>query len=363
MISPKRIVAIILSMLMLSLVACGSSDDDPVSTTTTTTFDSEDLFYATMRETTPVYDPISAEGEQEGLFGLLPEGLIEGESPAWGNEVLLYKVYFTLRDFRSPRDEGVVDRSNLYKLLYDAESVFTDGYEFAEALATPRTIASPFAGIDTSATVFTHAVNSIEESEDDEGADDEAAGDETTSLAYKVTGDVIEVLVSWKWSEEALPNKAERGIAYYVYDKTTQDITIDMVYSVDYDISSPESTYNLRCKASGNIADHSFNFNYIINDTKIIAKGVSQGDGNYVIFKYTTGLETKYLKVPVGEGEQFFKDVFEGIEPVPDEIDDPNGYLEWIDAQTFMDEDDLLTSTEQLNVGVEGIAGTINLDF
>jgi hypothetical protein len=113
MISPKRIVAIILSMLMLSLMACGSSDDDPVSTTTTTTFDSEDLFYATMRETTPVYDPISAEGEQEGLFGLLPEGLIEGESPAWGNEVLLYKVYFTLRDFRSPRDEGVVDRSNL----------------------------------------------------------------------------------------------------------------------------------------------------------------------------------------------------------------------------------------------------------
>lgn len=352
--------AVICSLFLFLLTGCGSDSDSTSSASLT----SEDLFYETMRETTPVYDPLEAEALQTGAMVVPLEAMINAED--WGSGEVLYSVYFTLRDFQSPRDEGVVDRSNLYKLLFDAELVLVDRYSLTETLATAKAIASPFAGIDTSATLFTNAANNILLS-DDEAANESFDADENPSVAYRLTGDIVEALVTWKCVDPGNPDKHEIGIAYYTYDKSTEDITIDMVYSVDYDISSPESTYNLRCKASGNIAEHSFQFNYLIGTTSIIAKGVSQGDGNYTIFKYKSGLNTRYLKVPAGEGESFFKDIYDGgsVEAVedPSGIADPDGYLTWVQSEPFMDSDDLLTSTVQLNVGVTDLEGTINLDY
>ncbi|MBI5552851.1 MAG: hypothetical protein HY911_15180 [Desulfobacterales bacterium] len=335
------------SLLCFALVLnCGGSSstaltpDDPE-------LSSQDLFYATISETTPVYTLLDATAVRAAAP---PRGL-----PAeWGSEAgPLYSIFFTLREFQSPRDEGVVDRSNLYKLLYDAESVLMSGYESAEELPEPIQIPSPFAGIDTSETLFTRAAN-IE--------------DDALSIAYSDSDERLEALITWKWTEEQNPDKAERGIAYYVLDKATQNVSIDMVYSVDYDISSPESTYNLRCKASGNAAAHSFEFSYLIGTTAIIAKGVSQGADNYVIFKFSTGGgDAYYLKVAAEAGEAFFKDVYEGSEaaPVtdPSGIDDEQGYLDWIEAQAFMTESDLLTSTVDLNVGDDDYAGLIDLVF
>lgn len=348
----KRNVALVLYTLfcLFLMVGCNSSSDSTSASTSDTGLASGELFYETMKDTTPVYEPDSVEGLSAGSYVVPAEAMIDSEEWLSGN--LLYSVYFTLRDFQSPRDEGVVDRSNLYKLLYDAETVLTGSYSYAEELAEPQAIASPFAGIDTSGSVFTHAAN---------------LEDDSLSVAYCDTDSSLEALITWKWLENDNPDKAERGIAYYVYDKETQDVQIDMVYAVDYDISTPETEYNLRCRATGNAADHSFQFNYIIGSTKIIAKGVSQGEDNYVIFKFTGGEETDYLKVPAGEGEAFFVDIYEndneGIVIDPSSIEDGNGYLTWIDAEEFMTESDLLTSTEQLNVDVDGLEGTINLNY
>jgi hypothetical protein len=310
---------------------------------------SEDLFYANMQDTTPVYSLTTSQSARTSALAAPNKGL-PGRG-AWGDPDILYSVFFTLREFQSPRDEGVVDRSNFYKLLYDAETVLSYAYTQATELPEPTLIASPFAGIDTGATQFTHAAN---------------VEDEELSIAYRQTDETLEALVTWIWRDDGNPLKAERGIAYYVLNKTTHDVSIDMVYSVDYDTSNPESTYNLRCKARGNTVDHSFEFNYLIGTTAIIAKGVSQGDGQYMIFKYSTGGEANYLRVPADSGEDFFIGLYENpVAPItdPEELEDENEYLVWITEEPFMTQDDLLTSTEQLNIGDEESAGTVYLNF
>jgi len=336
------------------LLGCNSDSDDATTSNNNPGLSSGELFYAAMRETTPVYEPISVEDEALKLAGFVVpvHPLIGAED--WSSGELLYSVYFTLRDFQSPRDEGVVDRSNFYKLLYDAENVFSGAYRSADRLPSALAIASPFAGIDTSATLFESAAN-IEH--------------DSLSVAYTDTDETLEALVTWKWTEEENPDKAERGIAYYIYNKQSKDITIDMVFAVDYDISTPATDYNLRCKAAGNTVDHSFQFSYLINSTAIIAKGVSQGLDNYVIFKYSCdgGANTYYLRVPAEQGEAYFKDIYdnhpEEIVTNPALLEDDEDYLAWIEAEPFMVGADLLTSTAQLNIGVEGLEGTINLDF
>lgn len=345
---------LILPMLCLFLMpGCGNESSDR-TTMNFTDNGSQELFYENMRETTPVYEPISVEEEALKLAGFVVpvDPLIQTEE--WSTSELMYSVYFTLRDFQSPRDEGVVDRSNFYKLLYDAENVLSGAYDSADQLPSALAIASPFAGIDTSAALFANAAN---------------VEDDSLSVAYTDTDETLEALITWKWTEESYPDKAERGIAYYIYNKSTKDISIDMVFSVDYDISSPATEYNLRCKATGNSTDHSFQFNYLINSTAIIAKGVSQGQDNYVIFKYSSdgGTNTYYLRVAAEEGEAYFKDICENH---PEEVlTDPAGmvdgedYLAWIEPEPFMTQADLLTSTEQLNIGVAVLEGTINLDF
>ncbi len=342
------------ALSVVILLGCNSDSDDATTSNNNSGLSSGDLFYATMRETTPVYEPISVEDEALKLAGFVVpvQPLIGAED--WSSGEMLYSVYFTLRDFQSPRDEGVVDRSNFYKLLYDAENVLSGAYDSADQLPSALAIASPFAGIDTSAALFANAAN-IE--------------DDSLSVAYTDTDETLEALMTWKWTEESDPDKAERGIAYYVYNKSTKDISIDMVFSVDYDISSPATEYNLRCKATGNSTDHSFQFNYLINSTSIIAKGVSQGQDNYVIFKYSSdgGTNTYYLRVPAEEGEAYFKDICENhpeeVVTNPALLVDDENYLAWIEPEPFMDQTDLLTSTEQLNVGVGSLEGTNNLDF
>jgi hypothetical protein len=307
------------SLLCFALVLnCGGSGSTAV-TPDDPELSSQELFSATMSETTPVYSLLEPTAARAA--SVTPQDMVE-----WGNGAgPIYQLFFTLREFQSPRDEGVVDRSNFYKLLYDAENALLGAYESAADLDEPVQIASPFAGIDTSGTLFSKAAN-IES--------------DAQSIAYNNTDEALEALMTWKWTEEENPDKAERGIAYYVLDKATQDVSIDMVFSVDYDIATPESTYNLRCKATGNAADHSFEFNYLIGTTAIIAKGVSQGENNYVIFKYSSGGNTYYLRMPAEAGEEDFKTFYEQGTPIddPNEIEDEEGYLDWIEAQAFMTE-------------------------
>ena len=139
------------------------------------------------------------------------------------------------------------------------------------------------------------------------------------------------------------------------------------LYKLLYDTSDTATEYNLRCIASGNVSDHTFQFNYRIGSNQILAKGISQGEGNYVIFKFDDGDGPYYLRASADEDEQFFKDIFDnngvGVETLAENIEDPQGYLTWIEAQSFMEAADLLTDTAGLNSGISELEGTINLDF
>jgi hypothetical protein len=69
-----------------------------------------------------------------------------------------------------------------------------------------------------------------------------------------------------------------------------------MTYSVDYDLSDTATYYNTRCYVTGNAGTNTFEFKYIVGNNTIVAKGVSRGAGNYMLFKYAgPATDEKYI--------------------------------------------------------------------
>lgn len=56
----------------------------------------------------------------------------------------MYSVFFALREYVHASDSGVVDRANLYRLLYDVETLFSGMTTEVVALTTPGIIDPPF---------------------------------------------------------------------------------------------------------------------------------------------------------------------------------------------------------------------------
>jgi hypothetical protein len=285
------------------------------------------------------------------VFPPAPEGKTGASArPAtgeWGSGNPLYSVYFTMREFLPERDEGVVDRSNLYKMLYDVDNVFAGASTAAQPIPEQEIVA-PFSQLGS--VVCDRVLN------------DEA---DKVSVGFKETEESIHAVMSWIWSDG--PSKAEYGVAVASYDKATQDLTVDMTYSVDYDISNPLAEYCLRCWVAGNTQEHTFEFKYIIGNTQIVAKGVSQGEGQSMLFKYANPSDpVRYIVVPADADETFFiaqnadpTQVFTDPLALPASVSD---YREWVENTAFFEAENLVTDVSTLNAG-NAMAGTIYLNF
>lgn len=289
----------------------------------------------------PVFPPAA-----EGKTGPSPRTA----SLQWGSGNILYSVYFTMREFLPERDEGVVDRSNLYKMLYDVDTVFSGASPAAQSIPE-QAIVAPFSQLGS--VVCDRALN------------DEA---NNVSVGLKETEESIHAVMAWIWSDgPSNPDKAEYGVAVASYDKATKDLTVDMTYSVDYDTSDPLAEYCLRCWVLGNTQEHTFEFKYIIGDTRIVAKGVSQGEGQFMLFKYASSVEpVRYIVVPADADETFFiaqnadpTQIFSDPLALPASVSD---YREWVENTAFFEAENLLTDVSTLNAGNDR-AGTIYLNF
>jgi len=241
----------------------------------------------------------------------------------------------------------VVDRANLYKLLLDVDTVYSGLSSEAQTI-TEQTVTPPFSQL--SSVVCDKAYN------------DEA---NQRAIALKSSSTETQAIQTWIWTDAA--NKAEYGIASLSYNRLTNDITIEMTYSVDYDTSDTDTTYNMRCQVEGNTEQNSFQFKYIIDTAKIVAKGISEGEGNYMLFKYARASdEAKYLVVPAGTNESFFINVNNWpINIITDPASLPAtvaDYKDWVTSEAFFTADNLVTDISTLNSG-NSKEGTIYLNY
>lgn len=144
----------------------------------------------------------------------------------------IYEVFNAFREYLDSRDSGVIDSSNIYKLLFDAAIVYDMAITEVTALATPTAIPSPF----------------------DFGNTPPTYTDASDNYAMLRNGDTIHALLTWTWDESPTMSY---GIIEGNFNDTTGNVTLDMVYLVDYPLSD-EPDYCLRTHISGNEDTHQF---------------------------------------------------------------------------------------------------------
>jgi hypothetical protein len=298
---------------------------------------SANTFYTNAANTTPVFKPSSASGAG-----------VNTASSSWESGNPLYSVYYSLREFISSRDEGHVDRSNIYKLLIDVDSVFS-GLSGSAGSITAQSVTPPFAGLP--AVTCNQAYN-----------------DTSGRKAIAMTETTVETsaIISWIWGSGG---QEEYGIAALVFNKSTHDITIDMTYSVDYNLSDTATDYNMRCHVTGNPNTNTFQYKYLIGDRAIVAQGVSQGAGNYMLFKYKgDDNAVKYIVASAEAGESYFKaenttpaNIY-GTTEVNNLPASVATYQNWVVSTNFFSSSDLVTNLNQLNIG-NSKAGTIYINY
>jgi hypothetical protein len=315
------------------LVSCGRQTS---SSTSSGTSSDTTLFYTNVSGAAPVFLPVSASSSS-----------IHAASSSWESGTALYSVFYSLREFLHSRDEGVVDRANLYKLLYDVDTVYSGLYSSAVSIES-ITITSPFSSFGSISCnrILNDDVNN-------------------RAIAMTETSTQIDAFINWIWTSSS--TQKEYGLAHLIYNKVTRDISVDMVFSVDYNLANTATDYNLRCQVDGNAAANNFQFKYIIDSHKIVAKGISKGVGNYTLFKYVDASNPeKYIVVPAESGESYFvsqnstpTNIYSSGEALPTTV---ASYESWVQSTNFFVSTDLLTDISTLNAG-NGRAGTIFFNY
>lgn len=301
-------------------------------------------FYSAGADPTPVFDP------SVGVTA----------AATWGAGNTMYDIYYTLREYVHSRDSGVVDRANLYRLLYDVETLFSSMTGEVVALSVPQIIVPPF---DFSNNVTYEA----------------AVNDETQERAAAMifADATTRGIVSWIWRETDLPNKREVGVLEASFDHTSKALSVDFIFCVDYDTSTTLSDYNNRTRITGNSATHAFEFAQTIGGSsessklvQIVGKGISQGAGNYFLFKVKSnnndGFNTPLYLVVSAEADEDTLETFDvsteaytDVASLPASVAD---YKSYVESTSFFAFADLLTDLANLNQG-NSKAGTIYLDY
>lgn len=303
----------------------------------------EVLFYSSARETTPEI-PEAASARSTS-----------GDPSEWtsGSGNPLYVVFNLLREFNPEIHEGVLDRSNLYKVLYDVGNLIPEN---PVELAAPAAVQSPF---DFGSATRTYAYGADQEltfESDYEGISD---------YAMNVDGTAIEALVTYVWREG---EKYERGVFQADYDAATGDIEIQLVHLVTY---ADGESYSNRVFVSGNETDHTFTIKSLnagksatagegTANSSIVGTGVSMSDStdDYFLVKVLAGslTEPSYYKLPAGATEEELQ-AYPWDGRALSDIDDPHGYATAVEALEMYTINDAILSVDGF------VGGTNDLQF
>ena len=325
--------------LLISVIGCGTT----TSTSSTTPIE----FYATATDTTPVFDPAST-----GSASIMS---------TWESGNAIYSVFYAMQEYVDSRDNGVIDRANIYRLLYDVDTLFNGLKDSAVALPAAKVITPPFNF--GNGRTYESAYNNTSNN---------------SSIALTETSAEARAIIGWVWTDST-PKKAESGVLEATYDKVTEDITVDFIFSVDYNTDDTITDYNNRTWLSGNASTHTFQFKQTIGGsdevtsslTQIIGQGISQGAGNYFLFKVKANDDSnfstpKYLVVSAEATESTLMAIDPTTEAYTDTASLPatvDEYVTYVSTAEFFAYSDLLTDTLELNSGSVTHEGTIYLDY
>jgi hypothetical protein len=258
----KNMVALPL-VAMLGIVGCGGGSSSRSSGGSNT------LFVA-VRATVPSFTATVSTGVAKTDIGESSAPLI--------SDMAMNVAFQLLRSYTYPDDEGKIDMSNIYKVLYEAGRYLDEAPERCSPISAVADGAiSPFQFSDFLGQTY------------DCGGTMAESGGYGSSVAYRVSGDQKYLLASYKWAPES-DQQIAIGVIEAAYDVATQDVSLIFAQAVDYPAGSSMggetgSGFATRARITGNAGTHAFELKMLAQYVSLVGKGVSQGAGNYFLFR------------------------------------------------------------------------------
>jgi hypothetical protein len=241
-----------------------------------------------------------------------------------------FRIFNAFQEYVVSRDQGVIDQSNIYKVLNDVDGLFQNALDtttphngtFGDSI-TNYTVESPF-NFGTGPRKYSYI---------------------SDHFALHKSGDTIFALLTWTW-ERAGENQKTYGVTQSSFNNLTGEMLVDLVAFVDY---TAMDDYCYRMYIQGNKLTHKFDFKYVgangvtpSGAVSIIGSGISKSANNsdYFIIKMIDDGQLKaypdgrYFKFTVTSNEDSLRAYArEGYEKSA--IADPDGYLQKIDSMNF----------------------------
>jgi len=245
----------------------------------------------------------------------------------WESGDSIYEMYMKLRDFDPSIHSGVIDSSNVYKLIYDAGGLYNEAKENGESITSQ--IIFPAFDLGQSV-VYDYAKNYNEGTSYYYG------------LAYREAGGLFYALLCSKVFEESGPQTTP-SVMQCTYNESTGDLEIYMAYLVNYPSGE---VYSVRTELIGNDQTHSFDLRIIsynsspssqANWRSWAGKGVSQGAGNYFLLKMNSNFDNtdRYYVFPAGSTDDDLKAMDSDGYAYADLPSTVDSYKEDVQAKTF----------------------------
>ena len=274
----KNLILLLVALAFsFTMVGCKTTEDetadDTATTTTTGTASTTSGLYTSAQKVGPSIAP-AASANVAGPTYAAPL-----YAATWSSGNLLYEVYGLIREYEYPRDEGVIDGSNMWKSLHTADSKLDNSLSGCTAI-TEKKLTSPF---DFGADFLGEAYDCKYENESTSGSNSYV-----NSIGSKVSGEVITALAGWTVAETG--PKMTRNVMDIKTDKSTNDLTVNSAYLVSY---PDDSWYSVRIYTSGNTLTNLFSLKLMKtgnggSSISIAGHGYSAGATNYYLFKVTT---------------------------------------------------------------------------
>ncbi len=330
----KKLLYLILVFNIFLFPACSNDDDDNRITST--------MFQDAAADTAPVFEVV------EGLLKTDIHGTLYEFS--WGN--VNYEIFNLMREYDNAIHEGDVGIDNMYKALYQAGSFFQGAVSQCTSI-TESSITPPFNFGNT----YTYNCAGNNETEEH-------------GFAVKQTTDEVTGIIGWRVYNYDGAGSDEKGVLEGYYNSATGEISLDLTAYVYY---ATTDDYSMRIELEGNELTHEFTIRlykytgggYSIS---IIGNGISQGTGNYFLFKIqdTNALSTpKYFCYEASDVNQEFlqtkaEEDYTGEDSasVPAEC---STYKTVVDAMTFFEVSDVPVEASDFNTGITDYEGTIYL--
>lgn len=240
---------------------------------------------------------------------------------------IMSTIYSMIRDYEYPRDEGVIDMHNIYKVLMTAEQIYLAGQ--GDCTVIPEESIPPPFDVGFSDT-YDCAGNSGTMS-------DEYAG----GIAIREGSDgTFHLLLTFLWVS------SEYGVLQGTYNPNAGDLDMSLAELVDHD----DGRFYVRSRITGNEGTHAFELSMItgpITNTSefvsVVGRGVSKGTGNYFLFKVKSGsVAGNYFCIPADPTETVLESLSaEDPEGASAPAEECAGYQVDVDAMTFLTTDDV----------------------